>query len=154
MTKNELLARAKELNIKGRHDMSVADLETAIRQREMIAANVEAAKADAPTKTRRLVKNTNLPWRRKYYYVDVERYEETAEERKKVASQVQLMLKFMIDREMVDADSAEQGVTIAGQAINTGAVKSKIEPHVLFAYYRKTMEQYGLVFAGYNLDQD
>lgn len=143
-TKNELLALAKNFGITGRHEMSKEDLETAVRQREMIAAT-------KPQK--RLVKNTNVPWRRKYYFVDVEKYTEVQEELKGVASQVQLMLKYMVEHGMTSADMSEQGGTIAGGAINTGYVKSKIEPEVLFAYYRAKMEQYGLVFAGYNLDK-
>lgn len=144
MTKNELLAIAKNLGIKGRHDLGMEELRAAIVQRQ----EINQAK---PAK--RLVKNTNIPWRRKYYYLDLDAYAECKEELNKVASQVQLMLKYMYDANMTSSDDAEQGITIAGAAINNGYVKSKIEPHVLFAYYRKTMEQYGLVFAGYNIDK-
>lgn len=143
MTKNELLARAKELGIKGRHDMTVEDLRTAVAQRDAIAQNKPAKK---------LIKNTNIPWRRKFYFLDVEAYEENREKLKKSASQVQLMLKYMYDYNVTSVNEAAQGKDIASAAIAKGYIKTKIEPHVLFAYYRSTMERYGLVFAGYNID--
>lgn len=155
MSKNDLLARAKALNIVGRHEMTKEDLETAVRQREMIAANVESVKEDkAASKGRKLVKKTNLnlPWRRKYYYINVRVYELKAELVATMPSQVQLMLKSMIAEGTVDEENAEMGTAIASAAISRGGLKTKIEPHVLFAYYRSKMERVGLVFAGYNLD--
>lgn len=144
-TKKELLAQAKELNIVGRHDMSVDQLSEAIN-----LANEVNSEIKKPTKN--LVKNTNIPWRRKYYFLDLSVYQSKSEEIKKVASQVQLMLKYMAEAGLTSDEDAEQGQTIASDAIAAGYVKTKIEPNVLFAYYRKTMEAYGLVFAGYNLD--
>ena len=148
MSKNDLLARAKSLNIVGRHDMTKEDLETAVRQREMI----EAQKETKPTK---LVKKTNLnlPWQRKYYYLSVRVYELKADLVKKQPAQVQLILKAMVEAGMVDEENAAMGVDIASEAIRNGGLKTKIEPHVLFAYYRAAMERVGLIFAGYNLDQ-
>ena len=152
MSKNDLLARAKALNIVGHHDMSKEDLETAVRQREMIEANKTAAKQDvAEAKGKRLVKNTNIPWRRKFYFINVRAYELKAELVKKAPNQVQLMLKSMVEAGTVDAESSQMGTTIASAAIAAG-LKTKIEPHVLFAYYRKDMERLGLEFAGYNMD--
>lgn len=142
-TKNELLAIAKELGIKGRHDMTVAELKVAVKQRQMIEETKPA---------KRLVKNTNIPWRRKYYFLDVERYEANKEELNKVAGQARLILKFMYENDFTGIDAAAQGETIAEAAIAKGYIKTPIEPKALFAYYRRVMEQYGLVFAGYNLD--
>lgn len=106
----------------------------------------------ATTKGLRLVKRTNLPWRRKYYYLDPIRYVETESERKQVASQIQLMLKYMAEKGLTNVESARQGSTICAGAIETGYVRTKIDPPVLFAYYRKDMERLGLVFAGYNIE--
>lgn len=142
MTKSILLERAKTLGITGRHDMSKEDLETAVRQREMIVAT-------KPKKN--LVKRTNIPWRKKFYYLDLDRYSEMSDAVKKSATQVQLILKSMADHKLTDPEASEMGVTICSKAIADG-MKTKIEPHVLFAYYRSTMEDLGLVFAGYNLD--
>lgn len=142
MTKNELLAVAKTLGIKGRHDLSVEDLRTAVAQKQAI---VEAA----PTKN--LVKNTNIPWRRKFYFLDIDTYIASSEVLKKEASQVQLMLKYMYDAGITSLDDAAQGMTIANEAIAKGYIKTKIEGHVLFAYYVRRMEQYGLTFAGYDV---
>lgn len=144
MSKNELLARAKNLGITGRHDMTKDELEVAVAQREAISK--------AKPK-RNLVKNTNVPWRRKFYYVDIDNYEMTSEQRSKAPAQVQLLLKYMVDNQMTSSEAAEQGVTIASSAINSGYVKSKIDAPVLFAYYRVEMEALGLVFAGYNFDK-
>jgi len=143
MTAKELLARAKDLGISGRHNLNKDELETAVRQREMIAKTKPQ---------RRLVKNTNVPWRRKFYFIDVDRYEEMQEHVKKSPTQVQLILKSMLVEGTASPDTAEQGLTICSSAIKNG-LRTKIEPHVLFAYYRKEMENLGLVFAGYNLDK-
>lgn len=151
MSKTDLLARAKALNIVGRHEMSKEDLETAVRQREMIEANKQAAKSDVAKTGKKLVKNTNIPWKRKYYFVDVRKYELNGPSVAKAPSQVQLILKSMIENGMIDVENTAMGVDIVSAAIR-GGLKTKIEPHVLFAYYRKDMEKLGLVFAGYNLD--
>lgn len=155
MSKNDLLARAKTLNIVGRHEMSKEDLETAVRQREMIKSNVESVKSDvAASKGKKLTKNTNLnlPWQRKYYYLNVRAYELRKEIVAKAPAQVQLILKSMIEEGIVDEENTAMGVDIASAAISRGGLKTKIEPKVLFAYYRKDMEKLGLTFAGYNLD--
>lgn len=152
MSKNDLLARAKALNIVGRHDMTKEDLETAVRQREMIEANKTAAKQDvAASKGKKLVKNTNLPWKRKFYFLNVRAYELRSEIVKKAPAQVQLILKSMIEAGTTNAESAAMGTEIASYAIIKGGLKTKIEPHVLFAYYRKEMEKLGLEFAGYDM---
>jgi hypothetical protein len=207
MTIKDLLARAKFLGVKGRHDMAKADLEvavaaaerefaveaetdqavdeimsaedvlearavavgidpeslntrdleTAVNQREMVAEVSQVAK-DAAAEVqgkpvRRRGTNLNTPWARKYYHVDVAAYREREADGslKKAPMQVQLLLRFMVEHGITSVKDAEQGVSVASMAINTGAVKSVIEPQVLFAYYRSKMERLGLVFSGYNL---
>ncbi len=184
MTKDILLQTAKTLGIKGRHEMSkeaLLDAINAIRaqtdetpieapqespkltqdeqvgemQKKMIAQTVEAANSEVQhVSGKRLVKNTNIPWKPKFYYLDNDKYNEvkTSGELAKAPMQVQLMLKSMVVQEMFEAEMAEQGGSIAGYAINKGLVKTSIEPHVLFAYYRSKMEKLGLVFAGYDVD--
>jgi hypothetical protein len=164
MTKLDLLARAKALGITGRHDMSKADLEVAVAQREMIQQVSDAAKETAAEikaevtgkPVRRRGSNLNTPWARKFYYVSLPAYEAAKTEGRvaKAPMQVQLLLKFMVERGISDARQAQQGVSIATVAVSTGFVKTVIEPHVLFAYYRSKMEQLGLIFAGYNVDGD
>lgn len=163
MTKVDLLARAKELGIKGRHEMSKQDLETAVHQREQIEAvsqrQAEMAKelkAESRPIVRRRGSNLNTPWQRKFYYISQTAYDQAKTDGRvsKAPMQVQLLLKFMVERGIVESRQAQQGSSIASVAVSTGFVKTKIEPHVLFAYYRSTMERLGLVFAGYNLDGD
>lgn len=162
MTKQDLLARAKSLGITGRHDMSKADLETAVAQREMIqqvsdAAKETAAEIKAETTgrpVRRRGSNLNTPWARKFYHVDLERYDDAkiAGRLTKAPMQVQLLLKFMVERGITERAQAQQGSSIATVAVSSGFVKTVIEPHVLFAYYRAKMELLGLTFTGYDLD--
>ena len=143
MTKTILLERAKALGITGRHDLTKEELETAVRQREMI---------DATKPKKNLVKRTNIPWRRKFYFLDLDRYNEQSEAVKKSATQVQLILKSMITHGLTSEGSSEMGATICSKAIADG-MQTKIMPNVLFAYYRSEMEHLGLVFAGYNIDR-
>jgi hypothetical protein len=160
MTKLDLLARAKALGIKGRHDMAKSDLEVAVAQREQIQQVSDAAKQaaqdiKAETKpTRRRGSNFNTPWAPKFYYVDVARYEAAKTEGSvaKAPMQVQLMLRFMVDRGISSRSQAQRGSSISTVAVSSGFVKTVIEPHVLFAYYVRRMEALGLVFAGYDLD--
>lgn len=162
MTKLDLLARAKTLGITGRHDMSKADLEVAVAQREMIEKVSESAKQAAQEikaeskPHRRRGSNLNMPWARKFYYVDVAAYEAARADGRvaKAPMQVQLMLRFMVERGITARAQAQQGTSIATVAVSTGYVKTVIEPHVLYAYYRSKMEQLGLIFAGYNVDAD
>lgn len=176
MTKKQLLELAKDNEIVGRHDMTKEQLIVALElvdaeqrgEEEGEDGNEEyegdvagagdddslAAEVEKEIKTgKRLVKNTNLPWKRKFYYLDQLTYEIRMEEVRKAPTQVQLILKSMLEEGTVDEESSEMGVTICSAAIANG-LKTKIEPHVLFAYYRKDMEELGLVFAGYNVDKD
>lgn len=164
MTLKDLLARAKSLGIAGRHGLSKADLEVAVAQREMIqqvsdAAKVAAsdAKAEVQGKApRKRGVNLNTPWAAKFYYVDVEAYDAAREHGSvaKAPMQVQLMLKFLVERGVTSRKQAERGSSVAVVAVSTGYVKTVIEPHVLFAYYVRKMELLGLTFAGYDLDME
>lgn len=163
MTKLDLLARAKALGIKGRHGMSKTDLETAVAQREQIqqvsdrqAEMATELKASKALTNRRRGSNLNTPWARKFYYVNVAAYEAAKAEGRvaKAPMQVQLLLRFTVERGITNRKQAQQGSSVASVAVSSGFVKTVIEPHVLWAYYRSKMEQLGLVFAGYNVDGD
>jgi hypothetical protein len=160
MTIKDLLARAKALGIKGRHDMAKSDLEVAVAQREQIQQVSDrqaemAQELKAETKpARRRGSNLNTPWARKFYYVDVAAYEaaKASGAVAKAPMQVQLLLRFTAERGITDRSQAQQGSSVASVAVSSGFVKTVIEPHVLWAYYRAKMEALGLVFAGYDLD--
>lgn len=115
----------------------------------------DVTKTETPvvsTKGKRLVKRTNVPWRRKYYFLDVAKFEENSEAVKKAPNQVQIILRHMFDKKITDVDASLMGTDICSGAIENG-LKTKINPPVLFAYYRADMERLGLVFAGYNMDK-
>lgn len=85
-------------------------------------------------------------WRIKSYYVDVKAYEGSKAELSKAPNQVQIMVNHFATK-FVDAGSAAQGRVMCQSAIDNAGLKTVIEPHVLFAYYRKTMEAFGLRLA-------
>lgn len=169
LTKKDLLAHAKQLNIKGRHEMTLEDLQFAINAEIAVqggvtpdysADSVKAAKRRHPSLNRRDEEGRviragsnlsgNLPFARKFYYLDpavaVEK-EWTDEYRTAVEAapaQVRLLLKFMRDHRITSVETSELGGDIAGLAIKKGVVKSKIDPAHLFAYYRRVMERLGL----------
>lgn len=82
-------------------------------------------------------------WRIKQYYVDNKAYEAAREELKKAPNQVQIMMNHFAAT-FNDPGKAEQGRVMCQSAIDKAGLKTVIEPHVLFAYYRKKMEGYGL----------
>ena len=203
MTKQDLLARAKALGIKGRHEMpkdilsveisrveaalereaSITDerrardqvardlgleapgllsddsLEVAISQRQAAKAQtnmVETMVQELKVPRKRGV-NLNSPWQRKYYFLDVRQYQQckSAGDLAKAPMQVQLLLKYMAECSVTSRRTSLQGLDIASRAVAKGFLRTVIEPHVLFAYYRKRMEVYGLTFAGYgSVDED
>lgn len=85
-------------------------------------------------------------WRIKSYYIKLDEYESSKEELKKAPNQVQIMVNYFATK-YVDEKSAAQGRIMCQDAIDNGGLKTVIEPHVLFAYYRKKMESYGLKLA-------
>lgn len=223
MTLKDLLARAKSLGIKGRHDMSKADLKSAVyaaeledfagpgvtvhengvveynpqgeerqalnddlrqtletRARELGVANPEAldlldlttavyqraAVAQQTEFVEQMVdeakprrkgggrgSNLNAPWQRKYYYLSVPDYQEAKTDGRLAKSpmQIQLMLKYMLEAGVTSPAKAATGTSVSQQAVAKRYLVTKIEPHVLFAYYRKKMDALGLTFAGYNM---
>lgn len=135
MERTLLVARAKELGIKGWNKMKT----------DVLADTVAKIDRKASRKGNR---SGNVPWRNKFYFVP-----ETVVEHEgfaKAPNQVKLMLKAAIAAGIVDKEHSVRGIDIAQAAINDG-MATKIEPAILFAYYRRRMEQLGLVFAGYNL---
>lgn len=82
-------------------------------------------------------------WRIKKYYVDAKAYAEAGEALAKAPNQVKIMMAHFAT-EFGDAGKADQGRVMCQSAIDKGGLKTVIEPAVLFAYYRKTMEAFGL----------
>lgn len=93
----------------------------------------------------------NVPYRHKFYALNSAGYKklETTGEIKKLPGQVQGILKYLASK---DEGYESIGPDICARAIEGGFVATKIEPAVLFAYYRKKMETAGaLTFTGYKL---
>ncbi len=86
-------------------------------------------------------------WRIKSYFVDKTVYEASKPELAKAPNQVQIMVNHFATK-FVDEASAAQGRVMCQSAIDQGGLKTVIEPHVLFAYYRSTMEKFGLKLRG------
>jgi hypothetical protein len=86
-------------------------------------------------------------WRIKRYYVDVKAYEASKEELAKAPNQVRIMMAHFAEK-FGDAGKAEQGRVMCQSAIDNAGLKTVIEPHVLFAYYRAKMESFGLRLNG------
>lgn len=82
-------------------------------------------------------------WRIKAYFINVKVYEANKAELAKAPNQVQIMVNHFAATFVGEAHAA-QGRVMCQSAIDNGGLKTVIEPHVLFAYYRKTMEQFGL----------
>lgn len=82
-------------------------------------------------------------WRIKEYFVNLDVYNMNKEQLAKSPNQVQIMVNHFATK-YVDVASAAQGRIMCQSAIDEGGLRTVIEPHVLFAYYRKTMEQFGL----------
>lgn len=104
------------------------------------------------TKTKsKKVTETSAPvkkgWRIKSYYIDHDAYKSSTDELKKAPNQVQIMVNHFATK-FVGETSAAQGRIMCQSAIDEGGLKTVIEPHVLFAYYRSTMEKFGLRLRG------
>lgn len=109
------------------------------------------AERDEAGKVKRAGKNLsgNQPFRAKLYYYDLD-VKETADYEKAFNAapmQVRLIMRYMEENGISTPDDAERGSEIAGGAINSGLLKSKIDPAALFAYYRRVMERLGLTLA-------
>lgn len=95
------------------------------------------------TKTEKVEKKG---WRIKKYFVDAKVYKESTEELGKAPNQVRIMMAHFAEN-FNSAEKSAQGRVMCQSAIDNGGLKTVIEPHVLFAYYRAKMEQYGLRLA-------
>lgn len=84
--------------------------------------------------------------RGKFYYMDLKAYEASKEALAKQPNQVQIMVNFFATK-FTKIEDASQGRVMCQAAIDKGGLKTRIEPNVLFAYYRKTMEEFGLRLA-------
>lgn len=82
-------------------------------------------------------------WRIKSYFVDTTKFNETVTDLSKAPNQVQIMMRYFAQNYNT-AESAAQGKVMCSAAIEHGGLKTVIEPAVLFAYYRSTMEKFGL----------
>jgi hypothetical protein len=100
-------------------------------------------KTTKPTKTETPVKKG---WRVKLYYVDHDAYEAAKADLAKAPNQVQIMVNHFATK-FVNKESAAQGKVMCQSAIDHAGLKTVIDPAVLFAYYRSTMEAFGLRLA-------
>lgn len=127
-TKKQLLATAKVLEIVGRHEMSKEQLLAAI-----------AAKQTA----RRTGNSGNKPYRVKYYRLAAVRNIRSAF--RGAPKQVKALICAMY------TSGAEEmtGSEIGQLAVERGFLTTKQDPHLIFAYYRKQLETFGLEFVGY-----
>lgn len=82
----------------------------------------------------------------KNYYVDRKTYDAAKEELSKAPNQVKIMMSHFADN-FADKSKAAQGRVMCQSAIDNAGLKTVIEPNVLFAYYRKVMEGFGLRLA-------
>lgn len=96
--------------------------------------------AKAETKTQAPAKKG---WRIKQYYVDPKAYAAASEELAKAPNQVRIMMAHFAEK-FGDAGKADQGRVLCQSAIDSAGLKTVIEPAVLFAYYRRKMEEFGL----------
>ena len=82
-------------------------------------------------------------WRIKQYYINLDVFNASKAELAKAPNQVQIMVNHFASA-FNSAELAGQGKVLCQSAIDNAGLKTVIEPNVLFAYYRSTMEQYGL----------
>ena len=172
MTKKELLAVAKTYDIKGRHDMTVVQLQQAVdafeRQqtvskeqlKEVTRRYPSLRKRDETGKVVRAGKNLsgNVPFNYKYYYLnpalaDESRWTPAYREAFDASpAQVKGLLRYMAAH-VTSKNNPRLGSEIAGSAIRMGYVVSKIDPDKLAAYYRRALEVLGMIYAvGYDPD--
>lgn len=126
-TKTELLATAKKLGIKGRHSMTVADLQSSI-------AGASKTRKLTVRKGRNL--SGNKPYVAKIYRCGRIVHTKELENEPK---QVQTLVRFMVDSKIEG-----RGEDIVRAAKKAGVLKTKIQdPRALFGYYAKRLTQYG-----------
>lgn len=146
MSKSSVAVRAKGANEK---KAAVATLEP-VEAAPPPPTVVEEAVASV---VRAFTKSGNIPWRRKYYHLDQAKYDAVVADKSvgHLAPQAQLTLRWMSMNGVTEPGAALDGPTIQARAVASGMVRTVIKPAPLFAYYRRAMEQYGLVFTGYDV---
>ena len=125
------------------------DLATVVK--EVKKRKVSSAARDEEGKVKRTGVNLsgNQPFRGKNYYYDLD-VKATVDYDKAfnaAPNQVRLIMRHMEEAGITTAEDAMRGGEIAGEAINSGKLVSKIDPAALFAYYRRVMETLGLRLA-------
>ena len=107
-----------------------------------VAPTVAAPAKPARKSMKGINASGNSPWRKKLYSIS-ETY--TADAARTYAGQVQGILRYMAESKAIG-----RGGDLCAAAIEGGFITTRIAPDVLFAYYRKTMEDAGfLKFVGY-----
>lgn len=146
-TKDEILALIAEKSAE--LPASADDVKKSIRN--LRKADPSHEKSAETNRVIRAGKNLsgNVPYARKYYYLNNDVADVILEARKKAPNQVRLMFKYMTTAGIIKEAKAGTGPDIALGAIQSGMLVTKLEPAVLFAYYRRAMETLGLVFAFY-----
>lgn len=166
LNKKELLKLATEQNITGRHDMSkdqlIEALEAVTEPGESVidADTLKDLKRRKPSTNERDDKGMviregknlsgNAPFRRKFYYLeaiyaDLDKVSETyADALAAAPNQVKLILRYMREFEVTEAEVAKQGGEIVEEAKKRSYIQSKIPSANLFAYYRRVLEALGV----------
>lgn len=132
-------------------DRAGEDVDLATVVKEVKKRKVSSAARDEEGKVKRTGVNLsgNQPFRAKMYYYDLD-VKATVDYEKAfnaAPNQVRLIMRHMEEAGITTAEDAMRGGEIAGEAINSGKLVSKIDPAALFAYYRRVMETLGLRLA-------
>lgn len=175
MTKKQLLALETVQLIKGRHEMTKDELVARLTAATQTTAEIAAANPDiqiiddaglgkldddklaeigvqiidqAEKKVKAWVnKSGNIPWRKKHYMVDEHIFAAAVEagDVAKAPNQVQLILRGMIEMEFTDPARSRIGKDIIDALKQAGKLNTTIPSASLFAYYRRVMEELGVV---------
>jgi nucleoid DNA-binding protein len=151
MTKKELLTLATKYEIKGRHDMTKDQLQSAINAvaEEVVGQEIaeetfgelETSEAKKPVLRKGRNPSGNIPWKPKFYMFNGTNNEAQAEAFAKLPKQARNILTFMKE----ELSFGQQGKFIVESAIGTGYLKpTPIMPDALFAYYAKKMQAAGM----------
>lgn len=160
MTKKELLDLDAAKMIKGRHEMTKAQI-IAVLENQVDATEAEQAMAEsvvdavretgvdmpAPAKKVWVNKSGNVPWRRKHYALDVEVYAQAqaAGTIDQAPNQVRLILKGMAELNLTSPGRSRIGKDIIDALKQESKLNTTIPSASLFAYYRRAMEELGVV---------
>lgn len=127
-TKQELLVVARELKIKGRHEMTVLQLEAAVQQTKSFKAETKfVRKGQNPS--------GNKPYAGKAY--SVQRINQAAF--KEASPQVQAIVTFMCETGI-----QARGGDVIKAAVKAGKLKTRCkDPRVLFGYLAKDLQKVG-----------